>query len=262
MGSVQTGTECLDFQPIVVVRGLGQGYGSKRVISDLDLEVGPGVTGLLGPNGAGKTTLLRTLATVVPPREGEIEICGIRVVSEDTARRARRGIGYLPQDFGYYPSFSVYDFVRYCAWLREVPASVADRETRRVIEAVGLSDRASAKMKSLSGGMLRRAGIATAMVGSPRLLLLDEPTVGLDPAQRLEFRELIRSLSDSAVILSTHLVEDVSAVCSSVAVLSEGRFVFRGTPAELTEAAAADAVGDSPLERGYMTALGAPGVRR
>ncbi|WP_441251318.1 ATP-binding cassette domain-containing protein [Kitasatospora sp. McL0602] len=249
-------------EPIVVVRGLGQGYGGKSVISDLDLEVGPGVTGLLGPNGAGKTTLLRTLATVVPPHDGEIEICGIRVVSEQTARQARRSIGYLPQDFGYYPSFSVYDFVRYCAWLREVPSSEADRETRRVIEAVGLSDRISAKMKSLSGGMLRRAGIATAMVGSPRLLLLDEPTVGLDPAQRLDFRELIRSLSDSAVILSTHLVEDVSAVCSSVAVLSAGRFVFQGTPAELTEAAAPDAIGDSPLERGYMTTLGTQGVRR
>jgi len=240
---------------LVSVSGLVQGYGKTRVISDLELDIGPGVLGLLGPNGAGKTTLLRTLATAIPPRAGQLDICGDRVSSERAVRRARRNIGYLPQSFGYYPSFSVYEFVRYCAWIRGTPARDAHEFTVQAIDAVGLTDRSSVKMKSLSGGMLRRAGIATAILGSPRVLLLDEPTVGLDPAQRLEFRTLIRSLTSAAVVLSTHLVEDVAAVCDDVAVMLNGGFVFRGSPESLSHTAAEEAVGDSPLERGYMTVL-------
>ncbi|AXG81221.1 ATP-binding cassette domain-containing protein [Streptomyces paludis] len=239
--------------------GLVQGYGNRQVIRGMDLVLGVGVFGLLGPNGAGKTTLFRTLATVTPPRGGSLEICGEEVLSEASVRRARRNIGYLPQDFTFFPSYSVYDFVRYCAWLRDVPEREADGATRLALEKVDLADRAKARMKSLSGGMVRRAGIASAIVGAPRLLLLDEPTVGLDPAQRLEFRSLIRSLRDVAVVLSTHLVEDVAALCDDVAVLTDGGFVFRGTPADLAGRAAADSFGDSPLERGYMAVLGQAG---
>ncbi|MFI6639255.1 ATP-binding cassette domain-containing protein [Streptomyces sp. NPDC050504] len=237
---------------------LAQGYAGRCVIEGLDLSVEPGVTGLLGPNGAGKTTLFRTLATVAPPLSGKLELFGEPVTNERQARRARRRIGYLPQDFGYYPAFSVVDFVRYCAWLREVPAKKAEHATREALAAVGLADRDRHRMKSLSGGMLRRAGIAAAIVGSPSLLLLDEPTVGLDPAQRLDFRELIRSLAGAgaAVVLSTHLVEDVGAACDSVLVLNDGRVCHRGTPRQLAELAAPTAPGDSPLERGYMTVLG------
>ncbi len=245
---------------IALASGLVQGYGRKSVISGIDLEIRPGVVGLLGPNGAGKTTLLRTLATTSPPRGGALEICGTRVTSERTARKARRNIGYLPQEFGYLPAFTVYDFVRYCAWLRGVPGRSAHEATVAAIASVGLADRRKAKMKSLSGGMLRRAGIASAIVGSPRLLLLDEPTVGLDPAQRLEFRELLRSLKDTAVVLSTHLVEDVSAICDSVIVMDEGRFLYQGSPGELAEIASDQAPGDSPIERGYMTVLSGHGV--
>ncbi|MFE9796692.1 ATP-binding cassette domain-containing protein [Streptomyces goshikiensis] len=164
------------------------------------------------------------------PQRGRPELFGSPVTNERQARHVRRRIGYLPQDFGCYPAFSITDFVRYCAWLREVPSKSADSATKEALAAVGLADRARDRMKSLSGGMLRRAGIAAAIVGSPSLLLLDEPTVGLDPAQRLDFRELIRSLAHAgaAVLLSTHLVE-------------------LATPA---------APGDSPLERGYMTVLG------
>ena len=240
---------------IASVSGLAQGYGGKRVISDLDLEVGPGILGLLGPNGAGKTTLLRTLATVAPPQAGTLSILDEAVDSEQTAMRMRRSIGYLPQDFGFYPAFSVYDFVRYCAWARGVPGRDAHEATMRAIEAVDLLSRAKEKMKRLSGGMLRRAGIACAIVGSPQLLLLDEPTVGLDPAQRLEFRQLLRSLRGAAIVLSTHLVEDIGAVCDEVAVLDEGRIVFKDHPQALSGAASADSVGDTPLERGYMTIL-------
>ncbi|MFG2694010.1 ATP-binding cassette domain-containing protein [Kitasatospora sp. NPDC048407] len=250
-------------EPRVRVVGLVQGYRGRRVIDGLDLSVGEGVLGLLGPNGAGKSTLLRTLATVAPPLGGTLEVCGEPVRSERTARVLRRQIGYLPQDFGYFPGYTVEEFVRYCAWLREMPDAQAAEATRQVVEAVGLGDRARARMKSLSGGMLRRAGIAAALVGEPALVLLDEPTVGLDPAQRLEFRALIRTLSGAGVVLSTHLVEDVAAVCDQVAVMNEGRLVFRGTPGELAALAHPGDPGDSPLERGYMRALsGRQAVRR
>ncbi|EFE74139.1 ATP-binding cassette domain-containing protein [Streptomyces filamentosus] len=237
---------------------LTQGYDGRRIIEDLDLSIQTGVTGLLGPNGAGKTTLFRTLATIAPPWSGLLELFGEPVSNERQARRARRSIGYLPQDFGYYPAFSITDFVRYCAWLREVPSRKAESLTREALGAVGLADRAQDHMKSLSGGMLRRAGIAAAIVGSPDLLLLDEPTVGLDPAQRLDFRELIRSLAraGTAVVLSTHLVEDVGAACDTVLVLNDGQVRHSGTPQQLAELAAPTAPGDNPLERGYMTVLG------
>ncbi|MEV7087461.1 ATP-binding cassette domain-containing protein [Streptomyces sp. NPDC093085] len=242
-------------EPVASLSGLCQGYGRHRVIEGLDWELGVGVYGLLGPNGAGKTTLLRTLATVAPPQGGRLTICGTEVNSERSAKSVRPSIGYLPQDFGYYPAFSVYDFVRYSAWIRGVPSGDAHRATVKAIEAVDLAGRAKATMKSLSGGMLRRAGIASAIVGSPRLLLLDEPTVGLDPAQRFQFRELVRSMEGAAIVLSTHLVEDVAALCDEVVVVQHGQFLFRGGPQELAEQAGSSDMGDSPLERGYMAAL-------
>ncbi|MBD0672207.1 multidrug ABC transporter ATP-binding protein [Streptomyces sp. CBMA156] len=242
-------------EPRVRVAGLVQGYRGRRVIDGLDLAVGRGVLGLLGPNGAGKSTLLRTLATVAPPLGGTLEVCGEPVGSERAARAARRRIGFLPQDFGYFPGYTVEEFVRYCAWLREVPDARARDAARKAVEAVGLGGRARARMKSLSGGMLRRAGIAAALVGEPELVLLDEPTVGLDPAQRLEFRALVRSLTGAGVVLSTHLVEDVAAVCDRVAVMDGGRLVFQGTPEELASSARPSDPGDSPLERGYMRVL-------
>ncbi|MFH8490168.1 ABC transporter ATP-binding protein [Streptomyces longisporoflavus] len=249
-------------RPVARLTALAQGYGSHRIIEGLHLFVQPGVTGLLGPNGAGKTTLFRTLATIAPPQSGTLELFGKPVTSERDVRRVRPRIGYLPQDFGYYPAFSVTDFVRYSAWLREVPSKEAESATKEALAAVGLAGRARDRMKSLSGGMLRRAGIAAAIVGSPALLLLDEPTVGLDPAQRLDFRELIRSLArdGAAVVLSTHLVEDVGAACDTVLVLDDGRLVHSGTPQELAALSTPAAPGDSPLERGYMTVLSGHGT--
>ncbi|KAB1977403.1 ATP-binding cassette domain-containing protein [Streptomyces triticiradicis] len=238
---------------VVRVTNLEQSYRDRSVISGLNLDIHLGTVGLLGPNGAGKTTLLRTLATIAPPRSGKIEILGEPVVSESSAKNARRNIGYLPQDFGYYPNFSVRDFVHYCAWLREIPN--IEEEVSRAIDLVGLSDCQKRKMKSLSGGMIRRAGIATAIVGTPKLILLDEPTVGLDPAQRLDFRNLIRNLDSSTVVISTHLVEDVSTVCDAVMVMNQGKLLFHGTPESLAGRAVEDMPGDSLMERGYMATL-------
>ncbi len=242
--------------PGVEASGLAQGYRSHLVIEDLDFAAVPGVVWLLGPNGAGKTTLLRTLATVSPPRKGTLKVLGERVSDERSARRARSVIGYLPQQFGFYPNFSVYDFVRYCAWMRGVADSRAHVAALEAIRAVGLERQAGTAMRRLSGGMAQRGGIASAMAGRPPVLLLDEPSVGLDPAQRMDFRNLVRSLEDTTVVLRTHLVEDVRAVGGSVVVMDEGRAVFRGSAEELEAAAQSGCAGDTALERGYMSVLG------
>lgn len=243
---------------VIDVLGLRQGYGRTDVFTDFDLKVGQGVLGLLGPNGAGKTTLLETLATVSPPRAGVIRIDGEPVAGRRRIRAARRRIGFLPQHFGCYDRFTVREFVAYCAWLRELPKSSIDAAVAEAVDTVGLSDRAESKLSTLSGGMRQRVGIAQAVVGEPRVVLLDEPTVGLDPMQRIDFRDVIRRLperSNATVVLSTHLAEDVAVVCDQVCVIDGGRKLFVGEPAGLADLAVPDARGDSPLERGYATIL-------
>ncbi|MFI1767925.1 ABC transporter ATP-binding protein [Streptomyces sp. NPDC020800] len=237
--------------------GLRVRVGRKKMAVDgLDLSLGIGTHGLLGPNGAGKTTLIRTLATVLRPTEGELEMLGTSVGAMVDQRALRRRIGYLPQDFGYYKRFTVREFVEYMAWLKEVPKAAVPGAVQRAVERVGLADRADHRMKTLSGGMVRRAGIAQAIVNDPAVLLLDEPTVGLDPAQRLRFRELLQELGrDTCVVVSTHLVEDVAAACSDVVLFADGRLVFQGTPDDLAAAGGPDYPGDSPLERGYSALL-------
>ncbi|GLY92906.1 ATP-binding cassette domain-containing protein [Actinoplanes sp. NBRC 103695] len=240
----------------VEATGLRVKAGSRLAVDGLDLMLAPGVHGLLGPNGAGKTTLMRALATVIKPKDGRLRLLGHDVRDRRSLRALRSRLGYLPQQFGFYPKFTVRDYVEYMAWLREVPAADVPAATQRAIDRVGLTDRAGSRLKSLSGGMLRRAGIAQAIVNEPDLLLLDEPTVGLDPEQRVEFRELLRDLGDaSCVLVSTHLVEDVVAACSDVLLLDQGRLAFRGLPADLARAGASDGVGDSAAERGYSVLL-------
>jgi ABC-2 type transport system ATP-binding protein len=240
----------------IAVHGLAQRFGRTRVIEGLDLEVGTGVFGLLGPNGAGKTTLLRTLATVLEPDEGTVRLLGFDPDNTKERRELRRRLGYLPQTLGYYPNFTVAEFVEYFALLKEVPTREVNQAVAHAIEQVGLSDRARSKLKALSGGMLRRVGIAQAIVNQPTLLLLDEPTAGLDPEQRVSFRALLREIgATGTVVVSTHLVEDVGAACTEVALMERGRIVFRGNPGELVERGTDFAAGDSPLERGYGAVL-------
>jgi ABC-type multidrug transport system ATPase subunit len=234
-------------------------FGRRRAVDAVNLQVGPGVLGLLGPNGAGKTSLLRMMATVLPPTSGQIRLLGRDPAAHTERRDIRRRLGYLPQNLGYYPGFTVAEFVEYIALLKEMPQAKIARAVAAAIERVGLGDRARAKLRTLSGGMLRRAGIAQAIVTDPELLLLDEPTAGLDPEQRLAFRALLRDLGQRAtVVVSTHLVEDVGAVCTDVALMDAGRVVFHDSPAELTaRGEGVDAVGDAPMERGYSAVLAA-----
>jgi ABC-2 type transport system ATP-binding protein len=240
----------------VEVRDLVVEYGKRVALAGLDLELDTGVHGLLGPNGAGKTTLMRVLATVAKPTSGRVSLLDRDLADQAALRGLRRRLGYLPQQFGYYPRFTVREFVEYFAWLKEMPSASVPVAVDRAIGRVGLTDRADEKLKKLSGGMLRRVGIAQAIVNDPDVLLLDEPTAGLDPEQRVDFRELLRMIGvDACVLVSTHLVEDVTAACSHVTLINEGLAVFRGTPADLIAAGEGIGEGDSPIERGYTAVL-------
>jgi ABC-2 type transport system ATP-binding protein len=224
----------------IVIDGVTKAYGSTVALSDVTLTIGPGVTGFLGPNGAGKTTLLRMLATVLAPDRGELRLLGEDPRSHQGRLAIRRRLGYFPQEPGYYLNLSVFDFVDYIAILKEK----TDRESRRsevlrVLDVVDLTSVRHKKIRSLSGGMRRRVIIAQALIGDPELLVLDEPTVGLDPEQRLRFRELVSRIAEQhTVVLSTHQTEDVAALCQRVVVMDHGAVRFDGTTEELAEVAA------------------------
>lgn len=240
----------------IEITDLTRRFGRTTAVAGVSLAAGPGVFGLLGPNGAGKTTLLRTMATVIQPSAGTVRLLGRDPGQVGQRREIRRRLGYLPQALGYYPGFTVAEFVEYFALLKEMPAAAVPGAVAAAIERVGLGDRARSRLRTLSGGMLRRAGIAQAIVNEPELLLLDEPTAGLDPEQRVEFRGLLRDLGQRAtVVVSTHLVEDVGAACSQVALMNDGRLVFHGTTEDLVARGDGHAVGDAPLERGYSAVL-------
>jgi len=243
----------------VEITDLTRRFGRIRAVARVSLETGPGVFGLLGPNGAGKTSLLRMMATVIPPTSGRLRLLGRDPGTHGPRREIRRRLGYLPQNLGYYPGFTVAEFVEYFALLKEMSARQVPAAVAAAVERVDLGSKARAKLRTLSGGMLRRVGIAQAIVNEPELLLLDEPTAGLDPEQRVAFRALLRDLGQRAtVIVSTHLVEDVGAACARVALMDQGKIVFHGTPGELTaRAEGTAAAGDAPLERGYSAVLAA-----
>ena len=242
----------------IEIADLTRRFGRTQAVDGVDLRTGTGVFGLLGPNGAGKTTLLRMLATVIPPSSGSLRLLERDPSAHGPRREVRRRLGYLPQNLGYYPGFTVVEFVEYFALLKEVPPRQVPAAVAAAVERVGLGDKATAKLRTLSGGMLRRAGIAQAIVNEPELVLFDEPTAGLDPEQRVEFRSVLRELGERAtVVVSTHLVEDVGAACAEVALMHQGRIAFQGTPEELVARGAGHGTGDAPLERGYSAVLAA-----
>jgi len=240
----------------VEITDLTRRFGRTMAVDRVSLRAGTGVFGLLGPNGAGKTTLLRTMATVIPPSSGTLRLLDRDPGQYGPRREVRRRLGYLPQNLGYYPGFTVLEFVEYFALLKEMPSARVPGAVAAAVERVDLGGKARAKLRTLSGGMLRRVGIAQAIVNEPELLLLDEPTAGLDPEQRVQFRDLLRDIGEHAtVVVSTHLVEDVGAACTEVALMDQGKVVFRGTPDELTSRGVGHGTGDAPLERGYSAVL-------
>jgi ABC-2 type transport system ATP-binding protein len=225
--------------PTIDVVDISKKFRSTPALESVSIEVGRGVTGLLGPNGAGKTTLLRIVATAMAPDTGSVRVLGHDPGEPDGRLEIRRRLGYLPQDPGLYTGFTAFDFVDYVAILKEI----TDRDQRheevaRVLDAVGLADRMHQRIRSLSGGMRRRVGLAQALLGRPELLVLDEPTVGLDPVQRMRFREVVSRIArDHTVLLSTHLVEDVAALCARVVVMEHGSVLFDGDGHQLAAVA-------------------------
>jgi ABC-2 type transport system ATP-binding protein len=223
----------------VQVIGIEKSFLRTRALDGLTFDAGAGITGLLGPNGAGKTTLLRMMATVLAPDAGDLRLLGWDPRKADERLAIRRRLGYMPQEPGFHRSFTAFEFVDYVAILKEmVDRRARHDEVRRVLSLVGLESVSGRKIKALSGGMRRRVALAQALLGDPDLLVLDEPTAGLDPEQRLRFREIVSERSvDRTVILSTHQTEDVAALCPRVVVMDEGRALFDGTPRDLAEIA-------------------------
>ena len=216
------------------MNNLTKKFGDFTAVKQLNLSMTRGVYGLLGKNGAGKTTFMRMLCTLLTPTEGNI-LCDGRDIFKMEGEY-RKLLGYLPQDFGFYPEFTVRDYLLYIASIKGLPPAVAKKRTKELLAAVGLEKYAGRKMKKLSGGMKRRAGIAQALMNHPKILILDEPTAGLDPNERIRFRNLISEFSeDRLVLLSTHIVSDVEYIANDIWLMNEGEIVRQGTPKQITE---------------------------
>ena len=214
-------------------------YGTLRALDGIDLTISGGVTGLLGPNGAGKTTLMRIAATVLAPDAGKIRLLGRDPELADERVEIRRRLGYMPQEPGFYRNFTVFELVDYVAILKHLTDRKSRHdEVRRVLGLVDLTGASHQKVRAISGGMRRRLALAQALLGDPELLVLDEPTAGLDPEQRLRFREVVSQLPGRPVVLiSTHQTEDVVALCERTIVLVGGKVRFDGTPSALATTA-------------------------
>ena len=209
----------------LVIDRLTKQFQNKIAVDHVSLRLHRGVFGLLGTNGAGKTTLMRMLCGILQPTGGTITFDGM-----DVREEGYRGIlGYLPQDFGYYPEFTAMDFLLYMAALKGLPKRSAKLRANELLELVGLQDMGRKKIKTFSGGMKQRLGIAQALLNDPKLLILDEPTAGLDPKERVRFRNLIRQLGkDSIVLLSTHIVSDIEHIADEVLMMKDGKLIYHG----------------------------------
>ncbi|MCU0493190.1 MAG: ABC transporter ATP-binding protein [Chloroflexaceae bacterium] len=220
----------------IVISNLNKHYGPLHALQDVSLRIGGGMFGLLGPNGAGKTTLMRILTTTLRPSSGTVQVGEIDALHDPHA--LRRQLGYLPQDFGFYRGLTGYEMLDYIATMKQIPRAERKRQVESVLEQVHLTAEARRRVGGYSGGMKQRLGIAQALLGNPRLLVVDEPTAGLDPEERIRFRNLLARISgERTVLLSTHIVADIEASCTGVAVLRKGRLVFYGSLHELVASA-------------------------
>ncbi|MDF2845098.1 MAG: yxlF 7 [Herbinix sp.] len=219
----------------IVIQNLNQYYGKKQALNQVNLKIEAGMFGLLGRNGAGKTTLMKVLATLLPKTEGNISVCGIPIKNE---REIRRIIGYLPQDFSMYANMSVYEAMDYLGVLSGLSKNERKERIPMLLQKVNLMKEKKRKVKALSGGMKRRLGIAQAILHDPKVLIVDEPTAGLDPEERVRFRNLLSEIAqDRIVLLSTHIVGDIEATCEKIAILEDGQIIYHGTVLSMLEAA-------------------------
>lgn len=217
----------------IEIHQLSKKYGSHVALNEITVTLENGMYGLLGCNGAGKTTFLKILATLTKPTSGNITMNGIPI---GETRKIRKMIGYLPQNFSFYPNMTVYDSMKYCAALSDMPVSRQASKIPLLLQQVNLWGMKKKKIRTLSGGMMKRLGIAQALINEPDILIADEPTAGLDPEERLRLCNFLEEYSDDKiVILSTHITSDIEAVCTRAGVLDSGRLVFDGTVDKLTE---------------------------
>lgn len=215
----------------IEIKNVNKFYGKKHALKDVNLTINQGMFGLLGRNGAGKTTLMKTLATLHQKKSGEITVCGIPI---ENAKEIRKITGYLPQDFSMYPNMSVYEALDYLGTLSGMPKDERKKSIEILLKKVNLTEHQHKKVKALSGGMKRRMGIAQALLHNPKLLIVDEPTAGLDPEERIRFRNLLTDASEERiVILSTHIVGDIEASCENIAIMNDGKILWHGTVSEL-----------------------------
>ena len=231
----------------IIINNLSKKYGEKRALNGVSLHIEMGMFGLLGRNGAGKTTLMRIVATILSKSNGNVTVCGFDI---SDATEIRKLVGYLPQEFSMYSNMTVYEVMDYLGVLSELPKKTRQEKIPALLKRVNLDDCHKVRVKALSGGMKRRLGIAQAILHDPKILIVDEPTAGLDPEERVRFRELLCEIAENRiVILSTHIVEDIEKTCEKIAVLDKGEIVFNGLLSAFIGT-------ETSLEDAYMKQMG------
>ncbi|ALP89715.1 ABC transporter ATP-binding protein [Clostridium butyricum] len=211
------------------IKGLEKRFNEKTIaLNNINLNIGKGIFGLLGKNGSGKTTLMRIITTLMEPTKGNINILGLEY-NKKNYEKIKKNIGYLPQEFGFYRDFTVLEIMNYLSILNNIDNSVKKDKIKKILNNVGMYDCRDKKYKQLSGGMKRRVGLAQAMLNEPKILIVDEPTAGVDPQERIKIRNLLNEYSqNNTVLFSTHIVEDIESTCNNLAILNEGNLVFNG----------------------------------